>query len=144
VRIGQGALLAVLLAALPAPALAQQATASLTVQDGLSIATVRPLRVPVSEEGSTLGLTARQLAGGPAVIEVSGDANRVYRVQIAGDDPGAVPLEIVSSNTGDISAARIGVMDANGRDMLHIAGDPETLRSMFGDAGRIPLSIQYE
>ena len=140
------AALALLAAAIAGPACAQDALGggTLEVHSGLSVSTLRPMRVPVTEDGSMLGLTALELSNGPALVEVTGDANRVYRLQIAGDNPEAASFQIWSSNVGDISGSWIAVMDDEGRDLLRIAGDPESLRRLFGEAGRIPLSIQYE
>lgn len=123
---------------------AEPARSSLEIYRGLSVSSVRPLRMQLQPEGSTLGLTAIELGDGPALIEVTGDANRVYRVQILDGDAGDVSFEIFSTNAGDISATRISVMDADGHDMLRLTGDPTVLRRLFGAMAQIPLNIQYE
>lgn len=143
-RLAVATIAGALVIAGPAGAQDALAGAALEVHSGLSVSTLRPMRVPVTEDGSMLGLTALELANGPALVEVTGDANRVYRLQITGDRPGTTSFQIWSSNVGDISASWIAVMDDHGRDLLRIGGDPDELRRLFGEAGRIPLSIQYE
>jgi hypothetical protein len=132
--------------AIAGPALAQSsqpATGSMQIYSGLNVSTVRPLRVQIDPDGSALGLSAIDLADGPTLIEVHGDAYRVYRIEVVG---GAreVSLEIWSVNAGDISKTRIGVMDADGQDLLRISGDPDALQILLDAGARIPLSIQYE
>ena len=123
---------------------AEPAEAALEIHRGLNVTAIRPLRMQLRPEGTTLGLSAIELGDGPALVQVTGDANRLYRVQILEGDVGEASFEIWSANAGDVSRSRISVMDADGHDLLRLTGDPTTLRRLFGAATQIPLTIQYE
>lgn len=121
-----------------------RAEASIDIHRGLNVNAIRPLRMQLRPEGATLGLSTIELADGPALVEVTGDANRVYSVQILNGDEGAASFEIWSVNAGDISRSRIAVMDADGHDLLRLTGDPAALRRVLGGTTSFPLTIQYE
>ena len=123
---------------------AEPATASLEIQRGLNVSAIRPLRLQLRPEGATLGLSAVELGDGPALVQITGDANRLYRVQLPEGDAGDASFEIWSANAGDISRSRISVMDADGHDLLRLTGDPASLRGLFGYTAKFPLTIQYE
>lgn len=143
---------AVVLASLPGVALAQSTTGNgtLTIQRGLSISTVSPMRLQPSERDVGLSVAGSEMVDAPAMIQISGDPGRVYRIrlpQAGGDDSVALiqDLQIWSANAGDISETRVARLDLNGQDMLRVSG---RLRLRLDDEGEpiaaLPLSIDYE
>lgn len=145
-------LLAGLIVVAPAVAAAQSETgaATLTVQRGLSIATVSPMRLQPSEPGVALSVSGSNLVDAPAMIQISGDPGRVYRIRLPQDDADqgvAViqDLKIWSATSGDISETRVARLDLLGHDMLRVSG---RLRVRLDDEGdpiaALPLSIDYE
>jgi len=148
----QNLLIAVVLAGLPAMACAQSATGGggLTVQQGLSIGTVSPMRLQPSTGDAGLSVRGSNAADAPAMIQITGDPGRVYRIrlpQAAGDESMAVvqDLRIWSATSGDISETRTARLDMNGHDLLRVSGE---LRVRLDDEGEpvaaLPLSIDYE
>lgn len=124
--------------------------ATLSVQRSLSVATVRPMRIEVVSGEVGLSVSSENLADAPAMIQVTGDPGRVYRIRVPRslDDQDLSVVEdltIWSSNTGDITASRVSHLDPYGRDMLRVMG---RLRLRPGqaaeDVASLPLSIDYE
>lgn len=124
--------------------------ALLNVQRSLSVATFRPMRLEAVEQVGSLALSGSSIADAPAMIQVSGDPGRIYRIrlpQTLGSDGVAVieNLSILSATSGDISSTRVAHMDLQGRDMLRVSG---RLTVRVGDENRtiatLPLSIDYE
>ena len=143
---------AVALISLPGLACAQSTTggATLSVQRGLSISTVSPMRIQSTEREAGLSVTGSELVDAPAMIQITGDPGRVYRIrlpQTSGADGLAVieDLEIWSANAGDISEVRVARLDMSGQDLLRVSG---RLRLQLGGDGEpitaLPLSIDYE
>lgn len=132
-----------------AAAQSRSATGALTVERALTVSTVRPLSFgPSQVDGSIVSPT------GPteAVVQVTGDPGRLYRVRlpaaIATGVPGATieGFTIWSDNSGDISQALTARMDGAGKDRLHIGGSlrrPSTL-TLIEVTTAIPLSVDYE
>ena len=87
----------------------------------------------------------------PALIRVSGDPGRLYRIRIpltsdlASGAARINDLRILSVNAGDVSMSGVARMDHQGQDLLQISGSLRT-----SDNGRaetppaLPLSIDYE
>ncbi|MFC5344411.1 DUF4402 domain-containing protein [Brevundimonas staleyi] len=140
----------VALCAMAAPALAQQrpATASITIERALTVTGIRPMGFEAT------GGQVDAVGGGTteAIIEVTGDPGRIYRVQLPGsikaDGLGSMidTFTLRSDNSGDISETLTARMDANGFDRLHVGG---RLRRAPGlviteVSAAIPLSIDYE
>lgn len=143
--------LALLLCAPAGNVLAQSrmAEGAITIERALTVSTVRPLSFGrTSADGVPLpaGLAT------DAVIQITGDPGRVYRVRL----PAAVRTEspaatidsftIRSDNSGDISETLTARMDLAGQDRLHISG---SLRQSSGIiitdvTAAIPLSVDYE
>ncbi len=87
-----------------------------------------------------------------AIIEVTGDPGRVYRVRLpdmieAGTEGATIDsFTLRSDNSGDISETLTARMDAHGFDRLHVGGQ---LRRTAGlviteVSAAVPLSIDYE
>lgn len=146
-------LLAALIAATPAVAAAQSETgsATLTVQRGLSIATVSPMRLQPSDPEAALSVTGSNLVDAPAMIRISGDPGRVYRIRLPQDDaeqqgvPVIYDLKIWSATSGDISETRVARLDLQGHDLLRVSGRLRTGTNEEGEpVAALPLSIDYE
>lgn len=132
-----------------AAAQSRTATGTLTVERALTISTVRPLSFgPSQVNGSIVAST------GPtqAVIQVTGDPGRIYRVRLpatlATSTPGATieGFTISSDNSGDISQSLTARMDDVGRDRLHIGGSLRRSGTigLTEVTAAIPLSVDYE
>ena len=125
------------------------ASGSLTIERPLTVASVQPMSFnPVS---SRTGATATARAS-EAVIRVTGDPGRVYRVTLPESivaQPGDLTVDrftIVSDNSGDITASLTARMDSMGRDRLHITG---RLRDAAGltlsdVTAAVPVGVDYE
>lgn len=133
------------------PALSQtrQATGTITVERALTVTGVRPMTF--SEAGRQVDAVAGSQVS-EAIIQVTGDPGRVYRVRlpadIDADDRGSTigSFTLRSENSGDISETLTARMDERGLDRLHIGG---RLRLVAGlvlteVSAAIPLSIDYE
>lgn len=124
------------------------ARAALTVQRSLSVVAVRPIQMSPERRDATLSLSADVQPDAAAVIRVSGDPGRVYRIRMpqaltARDGAALVEdLRIWSDNAGDVSESRASRMDDQGRDLLRISGQVRSLRS--DGLASLPLSIDYE
>ncbi|RYG19489.1 MAG: hypothetical protein EON96_02865 [Caulobacteraceae bacterium] len=145
-------ILTALISGTPVAAAAQSenGSASLTVRRGLSISTVSPMRLQPNEPGVSLSVTGSNPVDAPAMIQISGDPGRVYRIRLpqgeADQDVAVIEdLKIWSANSGDISETRVARLDLQGHDLLRVSG---RLRIRLGDEGEpiaaLPLSIDYE
>jgi len=144
-------LLTALLLACATPALAQEpARATLSVERSLSIASVRPIQLSPEDRVATLSMRADIQPNAPAVIRVTGDPGRVYRIRVpstvASTEGVALvqDLRIWSENTGDISDTRTSRMDMEGRDMLRVSGRVRPAAGVAEPFAALPLSIDYE
>jgi Domain of unknown function (DUF4402) len=146
-----GLILTLMLAAPAGEALAQSrmADGAITVERALTISTVRPLSFGrTSADGVPLpsGVTT------DAVIQITGDPGRVYRVRlpvaITTSTPDATidSFTIRSDNSGDISETLTARMDQTGQDRLHIGGSlRQSSAIVITDViAAIPLSVDYE
>lgn len=141
------------LCALAGPVLAQTrpatATATMTIERALTVSGVQAMTF------KDTGGQVDAMAGGEvteAIIEVTGDPGRVYRVRlpamVAADQAGSTidSFTLRSDNSGDISETLTARMDAEGFDRLHVGGQlrrtPGLVITEVSTA--IPLSIDYE
>lgn len=132
------------------PAAAQsraEASAGLQIQRGLNISAASPMQFQA-------GSSARGAAtpgDTPAVIVVSGDPGRLYRLRlpqfVSAPGGGALieMLEVRSRSSGDISKSRVGRIDGSGSDILTIRG--RLMGRMASEAKvtlAIPMSLDYD
>jgi hypothetical protein len=127
-RLGiAGGAVALALIATAAAAQSQAASASMEVLDSLTITTIQQMRFD-SPGPPAAGDVSSTLANAPAVIQVSGGADRAYRItlppSLQTSQAGAVVENLTawSANVGDISVSRSGRMDSDGRDTLQVGG----------------------
>jgi hypothetical protein len=92
-----------------------------------------------------------ELTSSPAVIQVTGDANRLYWIhaprQLISEAEGAIvsPISVVSRNAGDVSTARLARMDAGGKDYLTVSGQMNIKGREGGPLSLlIPIRVVYE
>jgi len=142
---------AMLLLALAVPALAQEpARATISIERSLSIVSVRPIQLSPEQRVATLSLSADIQPNAPAVIRVTGDPGRVYRIRVprtltSSEGVALVEdLQIWSENTGDVSVTRTSHMDLDGRDMLRVSGRLRPANGASESVAALPLSIDYE
>lgn len=142
---------AMLLIALAFPALAQEpARATISIERSLSIVSVRPIQLSPEQRVATLSLSADIQPNAPAVIRVTGDPGRVYRIRVPrtlSSSEGVAlveDLQIWSENTGDVSVTRTSHMDLDGRDMLRVSGRLRPANGASESIAALPLSIDYE
>lgn len=148
-------ILAVGVYAVAAPAFAQTAEssptamASLTIERSLRIAAVQQISFnPVSTRTGVVVMTPY----GTAIIQVTGDPGRVYRVTLPADivaRPGNLEVDVftvISDNSGDITRTLTARMNSEGYDRLQITGQ---LRQPNGIAlssasAAVPIGVDYE
>lgn len=142
-------ILILLLGLAASPVLAQVAGGSITIERALTVASARPMAFGLSDEGVD-AVASGEIS--EAIIEVSGDPGRVYRIHlpdsVAAGPEGAFVEDFTlrSENSGDISRTLIARMDANGFDRLHVGGRLRHRGGIsFSDINAaIPLTIDYE
>lgn len=127
------------------------ATGSVTIRQAVAVSSQRPMRFQAQEQQTSLGVsTEGGQADAPAVIQVTGDPDRAYRIrlpQTVGADGAVIEgLKVSSLTSGDITGLGVARMDAEGRDLLSISGRLKT-----GVGGLTPgapasllVSIVYE
>lgn len=124
--------------------------ATLTIERAMTVSSVQPMTFGRSAEASSLELGPS--SSRDAVIRVTGDPGRVYRVtlpRIILAQPGDVPvttLSIYSDNAGDITQTLTARTDSNGVDRLHVRGRLEAASGMsFSDVtSAVPVGVDYE
>lgn len=137
------------LAAGPALSQTRQATAMITIERALTVSGVRPMTF--KENGGEVDAVAGSEVS-EAIIEVTGDPGRVYRVRlpdnIKADGVGSTidSFTLRSDNSGDISETLTARMDAHGFDRLHVGGHLRRVPGLIITevSAAIPLSIDYE
>lgn len=147
----QTLLCALALATLAGQAQAQSrsAVAALTIERPLQVSTVRPLTFGPSQGDGSIASPTNPTE---AVIQVTGDPGRVYRVRlpttIATGVSGATieGFTIRSDNSGDIAQTLTARMDGVGQDRLHIGGSLRRSGTLILTevTAAIPLSVDYE
>lgn len=132
-----------------AAAQSRLADSTIVIERALTLSSVRPLTFARS---SANGGAPHSAGFEEAVIQVTGDPGRLYRVRlpetIATSTPGTTidGFTIWSDSSGDISRTLSGRIDATGRDRLRIGG---SLRHSSGIiltdvTAAIPVSVDYE
>lgn len=127
----------------------RSAVSALTIERPLQVSTVRPLTFGPSQVDGTIASPTNPTE---AVIQVTGDPGRIYRVRlpaaIATGVPGATieGFTIWSDNSGDISRTLTARMDDVGHDRLHIGGSLRRSGTLVLTevTAAIPLSVDYE
>ena len=125
------------------------ANSTITVERALTISTVRPLSFGPSRIDDSVVTPADPTQ---AVIQVTGDPGRIYRVRlpamITTSMPGATisGFTIRSDNSGDISETLTARMDDLGQDRLHIGGSLNRSSTIVLTEviTASPLSVDYE
>lgn len=126
-----------------------RATSAITIERALTVSGVRPMSF--RETGGEIG--ALSLGGATeAIIEITGDPGRVYRVRLPDMIPTASEgatidsFTLRSDNSGDISETLTARMDAQGFDRLHVGGQLRRTPGLVVTevSAAIPLSIDYE
>ncbi len=115
--------------------------AALQVQRSLSVATLSPMRLDRDADAAALVAQDGVTADSAAVIRLSGDAGRAYRIRLPRRDQADWrELSIWSANDGDISDGLSGRLDADGQDTLRITGRTSQPAGM----AVLPVSIDYD
>lgn len=133
------------------PGLAQTRTgnATLTIERALTVNAMRAMKFSGSE--TALGAQGAQDVT-EAVIEVTGDPGRVYRItlplSVEADGGTAIvdALTLRSENSGDITRTLTARMSAQGSDRLYIGGRLRSFQGLFvtGVISVVPMGIDYE
>jgi len=158
------ALVVAVFAASPAVAQVADRTGSIVIERSVSVgnfAPIVPWRSPSSISGGAPLSNApapapsaapgpAPAAGGCAVVQITGDPGRLYRISVAAPvstDPNAPPpavLTIWSDTSGDISESQTGQLDANGQDTLRISAIATACPDDPDDEPPILLNLTYE
>jgi hypothetical protein len=127
-----------------------RAAAALTVEgSAITISAIRPLTFAVPAPSAN---TTAALAGEPAILEISGDPGRAYRIRLpdtvaTGDENDIVDhLTIQSQTSGDVSKTLTGRMNADGHDRLYIGGLLRRVTEIITApiTTTVPVSLDYE
>ena len=122
---------------------AQSATggAALQIHRSLSVAALSPMHLERDREAVALIAQDAGALDSAAVIRLSGDAGRAYRIRLPRPSQAEWRnLSIWSANDGDISGGLSGRLDAEGQDTLTIIGQPSQQAGM----AVLPVSIDYD
>lgn len=115
--------------------------AALQVHRSLSVATLSPMRLDRDSDAAALVAQNGVTADSAAVIRLSGDAGRAYRIRLPRRNQADWrELSIWSANDGDISDGLSGRLDAEGQDTLRITGRT----SQHAGMAVLPVSIDYD
>jgi hypothetical protein len=146
-----------MMSAFAAPAMAQTRVANGTIQveRALTLSNVQPMSF-VATRRNVAGATAVEEPGGastaPALIDITGDPGRLYRIQL----PEAVSAELADSvidgfqvwseTMGDVTKTMTGRLNSEGHDRLRISGVLTTTAGMTisNVSTAVPVSIDYE
>lgn len=120
--------------------------ASLEVHESFNVGAIQTLRLRAPTQSNTVGMIVITHADEPALIQISGDAGRLYRIQVSenGADAAGDDLRIWSTNSGDISTSHLSATDARGRDLLRISGSLASPAGSVNDRRTLAVSIQYD
>lgn len=149
------AILAVVLvcaAAGPASAQTREAAGSIRIERALTLSSIRSMTFVAVPKATTSGAEIEGVASASAVIEITGDPGRSYRIRL----PAAIETSLAAANigrlrvwsetAGDVTDTLFGRLNDQGRDRLHIAGDltvPSGV-SLTDLSASVPLSVDYE
>lgn len=145
----------IFLASVSGPAQAQtgeapsRASASITIERSLTVASLRPMSFsPVSSHADIAAVAQ----SGEAIIRVTGDPGRLYRISVPRSvvaQPGDLTVDtlaIVSDNSGDITRTLTARMDGDGVDRLRISGmlrGSNDIR-LSNVTAAVPVGVDYE
>ncbi len=126
----------------------QTATAGIIIERSLRVTAVRPMAfepVPGNVDPVSSGAVTE------AIIEVTGDPGRAYRVSlpsmIEAEDIGIIDgLTLRSETSGDITESMTGRMNDVGSDRLHVGGRLHAVPGLLisGVTAAVPMTIDYE
>lgn len=125
------------------------AAGSITVERSLTISSVQPMSFASTTTRADSAVVAQSTE---AVIRVTGDPGRVYRVTLPESvvaQPGDATvdaLRVVSDNSGDITSTLTARMDASGLDRLHISGRLSQSNgiTLTNVTAAVPVGVDYE
>lgn len=143
--------------AIAAPAVAQTrvATGSIQVERALTLSNVQSMSFLATRRnvgGSTIVEEPIGPSSAPAVIDITGDPGRVYRIQL----PEAISADVTdtiidgfqvwSETMGDVTTTMSGRLNSDGRDRLLISGVLTALSGVVitDVSTAVPVSIDYE
>lgn len=162
-RIAAGLVLTAVLSASPVLAQSRGATAtgSIQVERALTLSNVQSMSFVATRRNVDQGATAPNgtntdptgdASDTPAVIDITGDPGRVYRIQL----PEAIDtqlsegvisgFQVWSETVGDVSKTMTGRLNAEGHDRLRISGVLTTAHGMIitDVQTAVPVNIDYE
>jgi hypothetical protein len=148
---------AVSVAAPAATAQSRVATGAIQVERALTLSNVQSMsflatrRNIAGAEAAAIDETTGP-SSAPAVIDVTGDPGRVYRIQlpetIRADIADSVinGFQVWSETMGDVSETMAGRLNSEGHDRLRISGVLTTTRGVVltDVSAAVPVSIDYE
>lgn len=123
--------------------------ASITIERSLTISSVQ--RMSFAPATSRAG-SAVMTQSSEAVIRVTGDPGRVYRVTLPAAvvaQPGDLSVEaftVISENSGDITDSLTARVDDSGLDRLHISGrlNQSSGITLTNVTASVPVGVDYE
>lgn len=147
-------LLAMLVAA---PALSQTrvATGTIRVERALTLSNVQSMSFVATRRsigGATIVEEPAAASTAPAVIDITGDPGRIYKIQL----PETISAEVAdtvidgfqvwSETMGDVTTTMSGRLNSEGRDRLLISGVLTGATGMIitNVSAAVPVSIDYE
>jgi hypothetical protein len=146
----------VILSAAPALGQTRVATGAIQVERALTLSNVQSMSFVATrrnvDNGAPVAAGDGDVSDTPAVIDITGDPGRIYRIQL----PDAIDTElshgvingfrIWSETVGDVSATMTGRLNAEGHDRLRISGILTTAHGMIitDIQTAVPVSIDYE
>ena len=147
-------LLALLIAA-PTIAQTRVATGSIQVERALTLSNVQSMSFVATRRniaGSSMVEEPAAASTAPAVIDITGDPGRIYKIQL----PETVSAEVAdtvidgfqvwSETMGDVTTTMSGRLNSEGRDRLLISGVLTGASGMIitNVSAAVPVSIDYE
>ena len=147
-------LLALLIAA-PAMAQTRVGTGSIQVERALTLSNVQSMSFVATRRniaGSSMVEEPAAASTAPAVIDITGDPGRIYKIQL----PETVSAEVAdtvidgfqvwSETMGDVTTTMSGRLNSEGRDRLLISGVLNAASGMIitNVSAAVPVSIDYE
>ncbi|WP_395652287.1 hypothetical protein [Brevundimonas sp.] len=151
---------------LATPTLAQtrQAEATVTIERSVGVSEISRMVFNASSTQQTATATATAApppeqtslmdqrgtaSDAPAVIRISGDPGRAYRVNLPGSiaapqtNATITGFSVWSQNSGDITSSLTARMDGSGRDTLHVTGFLSSV-AFTNVTAAVPIVVNYE
>lgn len=146
-----------LILAMAGPALAQsrraEATGAIQVERALTLSNVQSMTFAANRRTASNDPAANaDTSDVPAVIDITGDPGRVYRIQLPSTidtelSEGVISgFQVWSETVGDVTRTMTGRLNAEGHDRLRISGVLTTARGMIitDVQTAVPVNIDYE